>query len=150
MAGRRGVHFTIFKPPGLVFPAVAASLSALVVCLLIRVMVRRTTTETERQNMVVFALAHRSWRQWILKVVVVLPGSAAEEAPYRGVGWQILSYSTGQYQAAALLCSAAFALAHWIQGWKSMLFIFTLCGDHAHTCLVHAIACSRHDGPCGF
>ena len=119
-----GFHYSIAVLPSAGFSTIAETLSALAVCLLIRALVRRTTTETERRSMVVFALAPRSRRQWLLKAIVVLCASVAEEAAYRGVCWQILSYSTGHYQFAALLSSAAFALAHWIQGWKSMFFIF--------------------------
>ena len=73
--------------------------------------------------MVVLALAPRTGRQWLLKSIAVLCASIAEESAYRGVGWQILSYSTSDHRLAALVCCLAFAMAHWVQGWKSMLII---------------------------
>ncbi len=64
----------------------------------------------------------------ILKSIVVFCASIAEESAYRGVGWAILSYSTGNHLLAAMICCLSFALAHWMQGGKSMLVISLIAG----------------------
>ena len=74
--------------------------------------------------MIVYFLAPRTTREWVLKSITVLAASISEEAAYRGVGFAILWYWTGSALLAALICSIAFALAHSIQGWKSMWVIF--------------------------
>jgi len=56
----------------------------------------------------------------------VLVASVAEEAAYRGVGMSILWYSLDNPWAAALLCATAFALALWVQGWRSAIAIFQI------------------------
>jgi membrane protease YdiL (CAAX protease family) len=119
-----GFDFEIFRLPAMNFRIVLAATSALAICFLIRAVARRTQTADERQRLVVFALAPRTRRQWLLKAIVVICASIAEESAYRGVGWAILSYSTSNRWLAALVCCVAFALGHWLQGWKSMLIIF--------------------------
>ncbi|MCA9064307.1 MAG: CPBP family intramembrane metalloprotease [Planctomycetaceae bacterium] len=103
-----------------------ATTAALTLCLLIRVVARRIRPLSERRKLLVFALSPRTRRQWWLKSVIVLCACVAEESAYRGVAWQILSYSTGQHMWSAVICSAAFAFAHWVQGWISILMIYLL------------------------
>ena len=119
-----GFGFRIFVLPTLNADVILATTAALLLCLLIRRVARRIRPHSERRKLLVFALAPRNRRQWLLKSVVVLCACVAEESAYRGVAWQILSYSTGQHQLAAVICSVAFALAHWVQGWISILMIF--------------------------
>lgn len=123
-----GFGFQVFAMPALSVSAGLATVSALSLCLLIRIIVRRTRTDAERQKLVVFALAPRTRRQWLLKSITVLVASVAEESAYRGVGWAILSYSTGNVVVSALVCCLAFAVVHWMQGWKSMLVVFLIAG----------------------
>jgi membrane protease YdiL (CAAX protease family) len=118
-----GFGFQIFAFPTPNTRFALATISALVFCLLIRMVARRIQTVEERRQMVVFALAPRTRRQWLLKLLAVLCASIAEESAYRGVCWQILSYSTSHHWWAALVCCLAFGLAHFVQGWKSMLII---------------------------
>ena len=48
----------------------------------------------------------------------------AEEAAYRGVGWQVLSWTLGDRSIVAMwILSVAFALAHRVQGWAAMVGI---------------------------
>ena len=76
--------------------------------------------------MLVYFIAPRSPREWLLWTGTVLVASVAEEAAYRGVGMSILWYALGNPYAAVAICSAAFALAHWTQGWKSAAVIFVM------------------------
>ncbi|MES1211632.1 MAG: CPBP family intramembrane glutamic endopeptidase, partial [Acidobacteriota bacterium] len=78
-------------------------------------------------------------RQVLLWAVVALAAGFCEEVVYRGVLFQILDYQIGGWWPAAIIASAAFALAHAIQGWfvASVIFVFSLgfhgmvwyCGD---------------------
>ena len=56
--------------------------------------------------------------------MTVIAAAIAEEAAYRGVGMSILWYWLGTPWPAVIILSVAFALAHWIQGWKAGVIIF--------------------------
>jgi membrane protease YdiL (CAAX protease family) len=71
----------------------------------------------------VYKLAPRTPRQWALWALAIACASIAEEAFYRGVGMSILWYSLGNPWISALLCAAAFAVAHSVQGLRSTVFI---------------------------
>lgn len=120
----RGFDFEIFAVPAVRPGHLAAAAIALAGLLVLRALSRAVRTDEERRSLVVYYLAPRTGREWQLKTVVVLIASISEEAVYRGVAFQILWYSLGSALVSALICSAAFALAHWIQAWKSMLVIF--------------------------
>lgn len=60
----------------------------------------------------------RAW--WVL--VSVLAG-VGEEITWRGVQTQLLVPIAGSYLAAAVLCAVSFGLAHFVQGWKSVVLI---------------------------
>jgi membrane protease YdiL (CAAX protease family) len=67
--------------------------------------------------------APREMGAWI---VVACSAGFAEEIAYRGVLFGILMYWIENWWVAALLCAAAFALGHAIQGWKGVLIIFAM------------------------
>ena len=121
-----GFEFQVFAIPVLTLRIGMAAVAALSFCLLIRIVARRFRKVDERKQMLVFALAARTCRQWCLKLITIVAASLGEEAAYRGVGWEILTYAIGDPRLAAFICSAAFAMAHWMQGWKSMSMIFLI------------------------
>lgn len=123
-----GFGFEIFALPQVNLHIFSAVIAALSLCFLVRAIARHTRPADERQKLVVFALAPRTRRQWFLKTIVILAASIAEESAYRGVGWAILSFSTDNDQLAAFICCLAFALAHWIQGWRSLVTIGVIAG----------------------
>lgn len=51
-----------------------------------------------------------------------------EEIAYRGVLFALFFWLLGGFWPATLVCSVAFALAHWVQGWRSMgvIFVFAI------------------------
>jgi membrane protease YdiL (CAAX protease family) len=59
-------------------------------------------------------------------IAISLTAGFAEEFAYRGVLFGILFHWIPNWWAAALLCAAAFALGHAIQGWKGTLIIFVM------------------------
>ena len=120
-----GFEFQIFAIPVLNPGVALAAVAALSLCLLLGMIARKFHKVDERKQLMVFALAARTCRQWCLKLITIVAASLAEEAAYRGVGWAILTYAIGDAGVAAFLCCAAFAMAHWMQGWKSMSVIFS-------------------------
>jgi membrane protease YdiL (CAAX protease family) len=105
---------------------VGLAVLALFVCLMVRALSRSIRSPEERRKMAVYRWAPRSSKEWLLWTAVVVIASIAEEAAYRGVGMSILWYSLGSPWPAIAVLSAAFALAHATQGWKSMAMIFLI------------------------
>lgn len=106
--------------------AVIASAIALCVLFVIRAVLRRARSDDERRKLLVYYLAPRSAREWRLKILVILAASIAEEVAYRGVAMSIMVFCTGNVVFPVIVCSLAFALAHWAQGLKSLVAIFLI------------------------
>ncbi len=116
-------EFPFFRPPDQMASAIGLGAGALAVCLLLREVARRLRSEEERRRLSVFQRSPRTAGEAAWFVAAVICASVAEEAAYRGVGWQLLNHTTGSpWGSAAILC-VAFALAHWNQGWKSGIVI---------------------------
>ena len=122
----RGFGFQVFAVPALGLREIVAAVAALAICFGLRAASRAMHSEAERRGMVVYFLAPRTAREWLLWTAMVLVASVAEETAYRGVGMAVLWYSLGNPYAAAGVCAVAFALAHWTQGWKSAAVIFVI------------------------
>jgi membrane protease YdiL (CAAX protease family) len=122
----RGFGFEVFALQRLGLREVGAAVLALVVCFAARAVVKASRSEEERRGLAVYKLVPRTPREWALSVVAILAAAVAEETAYRGVTMSILTYSLGNAWIAALLSAAAFAVAHWMQGWKSGLAIFAI------------------------
>jgi membrane protease YdiL (CAAX protease family) len=122
----RGFDYDLFAVPPLGGRQVAMAATALVASLGLRQVLRALRPEEERRRLMVYFLAPRSPREWVWAIAAILVASVAEEAAYRGVGMAILWYWLGNPWLAATLCAIAFALAHWMQGFKSGVFIFAL------------------------
>lgn len=120
----RGFDYKIFAVRQLGVPEIGAAVVALALLLSVRWIVRKTHSEAERREMVVFQIAPRNAKEWLLYAVTVIAAGIAEEAAYRGVGTSILWFWLETPWPGVILLSVAFALAHWIQGWKSGVIIF--------------------------
>lgn len=97
---------------------------ALAVYFLLRAVSVVIRSEDERRQLLVYLIAPRTRREWILWSATVIAAAIAEEAAYRGVGMAILWYALGNGYLAAIVSSIAFAVAHSTQGAKSVLIIF--------------------------
>lgn len=122
----RGFDYPIFAMPTVGTRELLVAALALALCFGLRGVARALRSQDERRRMTVFRLAPRSAREWVFWAIMVLAAGIAEEAAYRGVGMTILTYALGNAWIAALLCAAAFALAHALQGWKSAVVIFAI------------------------
>jgi uncharacterized protein len=58
------------------------------------------------------------WRFWI--VISILAG-LSEECAYRGLAYIAVSQQAGSRALALLICTAAFGIAHALQGWRGVL-----------------------------
>lgn len=116
--------FSVFQCPPTTGPVLVWSTAALMACLFIFVVGRLLRSEEERRRLIVFSLKPRDTHEWILKMAVAVLAGIAEEAAYRGVAVQILWYSLGSLPVGIAVSATAFSVAHYLQGWKSMLLIF--------------------------
>lgn len=80
----------------------------------------------ERRKMTLYRLIPRSRREWLLFVAMAGFAGVAEEAAYRGVLFEMLTYSLGEPWAAAGISALGFAVAHSLQGWRSAAVIFVI------------------------
>ena len=103
-----------------------AAAVALGACFLLRAVAQAIRSEEERRRLLVYRLAPRGIVEWTAFGLVALVASVTEEIAYRGVGVAVLRYSTGSLALSLLVCAAAFAVAHALQGIKSGLVIFVM------------------------
>jgi len=100
---------------------------ALLLLLVQREIYRALLSPRQRAELPIMKWLPRSPGEHALYVTVALAAGVAEEAAYRGVGWEVLSWSLGGgpeavWGGAALLC-VAFALAHATQGPQAVVFV---------------------------
>ena len=122
IAGRIGFGVFTYGPMPVAGWALGAAV--LVACLGVRAFMRALTSDAERAMAARRAWAPQTARErWLFVGAAVLAG-IAEEAAYRGVGWQVLSWTLGDRSIVAMwILSVAFALAHRVQGWAAMVGI---------------------------
>jgi membrane protease YdiL (CAAX protease family) len=104
------------------WPGVAGGIAMYVAAIVVmRPLWRRTVLERARivHLLVADTKEERAW--WIL---VSLLAGIGEEITWRGVQTALLVPLVGSYWIAAALSGVSFALAHAMQGWRSMLGIF--------------------------
>lgn len=80
-----------------------------------------TRTVEERKKML-WRLPQRRVDLWGWLIVALCAG-IGEEIVYRGVMLQLWERVSGSWGIAVAICSIAFALAHFLQGWRSMAII---------------------------
>jgi hypothetical protein len=120
----RGFDFGFLDLPRSLPSALLMILFGISFSLMLRSVLRLWRSQAEAQRAVVYSLVPSTPSQWALKGLVVVVGCIAVEFAYRGVCWAILNYSLRSIWTSALICSVAFALIHWIQGWKVVVMMF--------------------------
>ena len=130
----RSFDYRILAVPRLGAREVAAALVALGLMFGLRALLRALRPPHRRGGLMVYRLAPRTRREWVLWVACVLSASVAEEAAFRGAGMAILWFAMGSPWPAVLVCAVAFALAHMGQGRASTMTIF------AAAIVLHALA----------
>jgi membrane protease YdiL (CAAX protease family) len=117
-AHEQGLHFLGAAAIG--WREVGAGVLALGVLAGIARLSQATRTPEERRKMWVLGLVPRTTREWMLFVPLVTVASVGEELAFRGVLFSLFAMLTGAPLLAAVLSAAAFGLAHFPQGWKSV------------------------------
>ncbi len=121
-----GFGFPFFVPPiGGVRDAVATAAAVGLLCALYVASIA-CHSEEERGRLAVFRLAPRTRREWGLVYGAIAVGAVTEEVAYRGVVAAILWHATGSLVVSVVLCATAFALAHTVQGPKSVVAVFAI------------------------
>lgn len=102
---------------------VLAAFGVLALCFLVGFISRVLRSDQERHKMIVSKLSpHTKW-EWLLWTLIVLLAAICAEITYRGVAMSIRWHSLGDPWISVLICSIAYAAAHWAQGWKSVLLV---------------------------
>ncbi len=126
LAGR-GLDYQLFSLPALNAVNGLYALGALSACLVLSFAARWIGPENnDHQKSPIETLIVGKPRQRTLKVLTAFAASIAEEAAYRGVGFVIIWKILGNPWPAAFICAIAFALVHWVQGWKNVIGIFAI------------------------
>ncbi len=120
----QGFDFGFLDLPRSLLSASMLILFGVSVSFMLRSVLRLWRSEEETRRSVVFSLVPSTPAQWLLKSLVIVVGCIAVEFAYRGVCWAILNYSLGSVWISAFICCVAFALIHWIQGWKVVMMMF--------------------------
>jgi membrane protease YdiL (CAAX protease family) len=129
----RSFSYNIFTVRRLGAREALAGASALAVCIAMIFVGRAIRTPEEIANLPVNRLMPHGPRETLAYSVMSIVAGVSEEAAYRGVLMQILWFALGNPWIAVFIAAAAFAVAHALQGWKSMLIIFVI------ACVMHAL-----------
>ncbi|HEY2375703.1 MAG TPA: CPBP family intramembrane glutamic endopeptidase [Gemmatimonadaceae bacterium] len=111
---------------GLRLGTIAIAAGALTLLLSVGALSWHLRTPDERRSLWMRHLLPQTTRQWALWLVVSLAAGIAEETAYRGVLVVLLASATASFIVAVLLSAAAFAVAHYPQGAKSMGWVFAI------------------------
>ncbi|MBI2797529.1 MAG: CPBP family intramembrane metalloprotease [Gemmatimonadetes bacterium] len=97
-----------------------AAVVVAVAVLAMRPVWRRAVALRQSRTMLLMPQGPKERAMWVL---VSAAAGVSEELVWRGVLWGLLTRVTGNAITAAFVCSSFFALAHALQGWRSMLLI---------------------------
>lgn len=118
------VQLKLFSKPTFALVDWLYACATLLVCIVISFFVRSGQTDRQSESRTMaHLLLPRSKGETVLKNLAILSASVTEEFAYRGVGFFVVGHLFGNLWLAAVVCSVAFGLAHWVQGWKSVLGI---------------------------
>ncbi len=123
----REVSFKPFVVPTIDLFDGLYALAALSACIAIGSLVSSGQSARESAKKAIpHLLLPKSKSEAALKGLTVLTASVVEEVAYRGVGFYIVWHLFGNPWLAAVVCSVAFGLAHWVQGWRNVVGIVAI------------------------
>lgn len=117
-------HISLFPPIRLTAALVALSLAILVGVLALAEALLMARSPEERRELWVRQIIPRNNAERVVWVISSTVAGITEEIIFRGVLFALLLALTSSIPFAALISAAIFAVAHYRQGWKSMVFIF--------------------------
>lgn len=113
--------FPPIRPTGTL---IALSLAILLGVLALAEALLMARSPEERRKLWVRQIIPRNNAERVVWVVSSTAAGVTEEIIFRGVLFALLVALTSSIAAAALVSAVVFAIAHFRQGWKSMVFIF--------------------------
>lgn len=115
---------SLFAMPVLGVREIGIGAAALAVLLLAIPISRAMRSEAEERKQLLHGFAPRNGREYAIFALVAVMAGVAEEAAYRGVAVWILTPIFGSILPAIFLSAMAFAVAHAVQGGKTMAIVF--------------------------
>jgi uncharacterized protein len=113
----------LFEPARITPSLVLVSLGILAGTLIFAELLLVARSPDERRKLWVRQIIPRSNAERLVWIISSCTAGATEEIIFRGVLFALLASVTRSIALASLLSAVVFALAHYRQGWKSMLFI---------------------------
>jgi membrane protease YdiL (CAAX protease family) len=120
----RGVN--LFALPTLGVREIGLGVGALAILLLAIPLSRAIRSEAEERKRLLYGFAPRTGREYAIFAVIAVMAGVAEEAAYRGVAVWILTPIFGNILPAIFLSAMAFAVAHAVQGGKTMAIVLAI------------------------
>jgi membrane protease YdiL (CAAX protease family) len=117
---------SLFALPVLGLREIGIGIGALAVLLLAIPISRALRSEDEERKQLIYGFAPRNGREYAIFALIAVMAGVAEEAAYRGVAVWILTPIFGGILPAILLSAMAFAVAHAVQGGKTMGIVFAI------------------------
>jgi membrane protease YdiL (CAAX protease family) len=115
---------SLFALPSLGVREIGIGLAALAILLLAIPISRAMRDEAEERRRLLYSFAPRNGREYAIFALIAVMAGIAEEAAYRGVAVWILTPIFGSIVPAIFLSAMAFAVAHAVQGGKTMGIVF--------------------------
>ena len=116
--------YSLFRTGAIGAREAGAGLMALAVLLVTIPLARAMRRPEEDRRRLIFSLAPRTRREWMLFALLAVMAGIAEESAYRGVAVWILTPVFGSIVPAVFLSAMAFGVAHAVQGAKAMVTVF--------------------------
>jgi membrane protease YdiL (CAAX protease family) len=120
VASREGIELFPRAVPGL--RDVALGIGVLIA--MVAFMLPRWRRAVESRDAAVYTRMPRDVGERALWIGVSATAGFGEEISYRGVMYVLVTWAVHDPWIATLVCAVAFAIGHWVQGWRSVLVIF--------------------------
>lgn len=114
---------SLFALPQLGIREIGIGLIALAVLLLAIPLSRKLRDPAEERRRLLYSFAPRDRREYVIFAAIAVMAGLAEEAAYRGVAVWILTPVMGNIIPAIFLSAMSFAVAHAVQGARTMAVI---------------------------
>jgi membrane protease YdiL (CAAX protease family) len=122
----RTFGYQIFALPSLGARELLAGVVARAIMVALIPVSRLIRSAEELRNAPINRMMPQGSRETAIYSLMSVIAGLSEEAAYRGVFVQILSYALGNPWLGMLVAAVAFAVVHGIQGWKSALLVFVI------------------------
>jgi membrane protease YdiL (CAAX protease family) len=117
-------NISLFPPIRVTATLVALSVAILIGVLALAEALLIARSPEERRNLWVRQIIPRNNAERVVWIISSAAAGVTEEIIFRGVLFALLVALTSSVAAGALISAVVFAVAHFRQGWQSMIFIF--------------------------